>query len=40
MDSFGKRYEKDVRVIFDQWPKLNLGFDVEPEILISKGEVI
>ena len=19
-------------VIFDQWPKLNLGFDVEPEI--------
>ena len=25
-----------VRVIFDQWPKLNLGFDVEPEIRILK----
>ena len=24
------------RVIFDQWPKLNLGFDVEPEIQILK----
>ena len=22
--------------IFDQWPKLNLGFDVEPEIRILK----
>ena len=21
-----------LRAIFDQWPKLNLGFDVEPEI--------
>ena len=25
-----------LRVIFDQWPKLNLGFDVEPEIRILK----
>ena len=25
-----------LRVIFDQWPKLNLGFDVEPEIQILK----
>ena len=32
MVNFGKRYEDDSRVIFDQWPKLNLGFDVEPEI--------
>ena len=23
-------------VIFDQWPKLNLGFDVQPEITILK----
>ena len=29
----GKRYEND----FDQWPKLNLGFDVEPDIQILKG---
>ena len=29
-------YENDLRVIFDQWPKLNLGFDVEPEIRILK----
>ena len=25
-----------LRVIFDQWPKLFLGFDVEPEIQILK----
>ena len=25
-----------VRVIFDQWSKLHLGFDAEPEILILK----
>ena len=25
--NFGKRYEDDLRVIFDQWPKLHLGFD-------------
>ena len=23
--NFGKRYEDDLRVIFDQWPKLDLG---------------
>ena len=33
---FGKRYKNDVRVIFDQWPKQNIGFDVEPEIRILK----
>ena len=33
---FGKRYKNDVRVIFDQWLKLNLRFDVEPEIRILK----
>ena len=26
--NFGKRYEDDLRVIFDQWPKLHLGLDV------------
>jgi hypothetical protein len=25
---FGKRYEDNLRVIFDQWPKLHLGLDV------------
>ena len=34
--SFGKIYENDLRVIFDQWPKLYLGFDVEPEIWVLK----
>ena len=25
--NFGKRYEDDLRLIFDQWPKLHLGLD-------------
>ena len=25
--NFGKRYDDDLRVIFDQWPKLHLGLD-------------
>ena len=25
--NFGKRYEDDLMVIFDQWPKLHLGLD-------------
>jgi hypothetical protein len=29
-------YENALMVIFDQWPKLYLGFDVEPEIRILK----
>ena len=29
-------YENALSVIFDQWPKLCLGFDVEPEIRILK----
>ena len=24
---FGNRYEDELRVIFDQWPKLSLGLD-------------
>ena len=35
--SFIKRYEFDSRVIFDQWAKLHLGLDVQPEIPILKG---
>jgi hypothetical protein len=34
--SFGKKYENDLRVIFDQWPKLSLGLDMRPEIPILK----
>ena len=34
--SFVKKYENDLRVIFDQWPKLSLGLDVRPEVLILK----
>ena len=29
---FFKRYECDLRIIFDQWPKLHLGLGVRPEI--------
>jgi hypothetical protein len=25
--NFGKRYEDDLRVIFDQWQKLHVGLD-------------
>ena len=35
--TFVKRYEFDLMVIFDQWPKLHLGLDVRPEIPILKG---
>jgi hypothetical protein len=35
--SFVKRYEFDLRVVFDQWPKLHLGLDVRPEIPLLKG---
>ena len=34
--NFGKRYEDNLRVIFDKWPKLSLGLDVRPEIQILK----
>ena len=30
--NFGKRYEVDLRVIFDQWPKLYIGFEAEMDI--------
>ena len=36
--SFGKNFENDLRVIFDQWTKLYSGFDAEPEIHpVKKG---
>ena len=34
--SFVEKYKFDLRVIFDQWPKLHLGLDVRPEIPILK----
>ena len=30
---FGKRYEDDLRFIFDQWPKLHFGLDALSKIL-------
>ena len=33
----GKRYEDDLRVIFDQWQKLHLGLDVLSNQKILKG---
>ena len=35
--NFGKRYEDNLRVIFDQWPKLNLGFDALSNQKILNG---
>ena len=36
IQNFGKRYENAFRAIFYQWPKLCMGFDVEPDIQILK----
>ena len=35
--NFGKRYEDDLRVIFDHWPKLHLGLDALSNQRILKG---
>ena len=35
--NFGKGYKDDLRVIFDQWPKLHLGLDVLSNQKILKG---
>ena len=35
--NFGKRYEDDLRVLFDQWQKLHLGLDVLSNQKILKG---
>ena len=35
--NFGKRYENDLRVIFDQWPNLHLGLDALSNQKILNG---
>ena len=35
--NFDKRYEDDLRVISDQWPKLHLGLDALSNQKILKG---
>ena len=35
--NFVKRYEDDLRVIFDQWPKLHLGLDAISNQKILNG---
>ena len=35
--NFGKRYEDDLRAIFDQWKKLHLGLDALSNQKILKG---
>ena len=35
--NFGKRYDDNLRVIFDQWLKLHLGLDVLSNQKILKG---
>jgi hypothetical protein len=35
--NFGKRYEDNFMVIFDQWPKLHLGLDALINQKILKG---
>ena len=35
--NFGKRYKDDLRVIFDQWPKLHLGLGAINNQKILKG---
>ena len=35
--NFGKRYEDNLMVIFDQWPKLHLGLDALSNQKILNG---
>jgi hypothetical protein len=35
--NFGKIYEDNLRVIFDQWPELHLGLDALSNKKILKG---
>ena len=37
LQNFGKRYEGNLRDIFDQWPKLHLGLDALSNQKILKG---
>ena len=38
--NFGKRYEDDLRVIFNQWPKLHLGLDARSNQKILKVSIM
>ena len=38
--NFGNRYEDDLRVIFDQWPKLQLGLDALSNQKILKVSIV
>ena len=38
--NFDQRYEDDLWVIFDQWPKLHLGLDALSNQKILKGKVV
>ena len=35
--NFGKRYEDDLKVLFDQWAELHLGLDALSNQKILKG---
>ena len=35
--NFGNRYKDNLRLIFDQWPKLHLGLDALSNQKILKG---
>ena len=35
--NFGERYEDNLKVIFDQWPKLHLALDAPSNQKILKG---
>jgi hypothetical protein len=35
--NFGKRYQDNLRVTFDQWPKLHLGLDALSNQKILNG---
>ena len=37
MLNFGKKYEDNLRVIFDQWPQLHLGLDALSNQKILNG---
>ena len=38
--NFGKRYEDNLMVIFDQWPKLHLGLDALSNQKILNGKLV
>ena len=38
--NFGKRYEDDLWVTFDQWPNLQLGLDAQSNQKIKKRDKV